>query len=169
MTENGQPLGTVSRERGSVHLERTIAAGLDDVWAAWTDPARMSAWLAPVEGSAPAAGATFRLRMTADETATCTVQAWEPPRLLELTWDYTGEGPSRLRLQLAAVDGGTRLVLDHDRLVHGDPAGYGAGWHAELDLLAAHLAGEPKPSFMPRYEELLPSYRAAAGGRRLAH
>lgn len=157
-----EPLGAVSRSRGTVHLERTIAATLDRVWAAWTDPSVMGEWFAPVDG-VPGPGATFVLRMTADESATCTVQAWDPPRLFELTWDYTGEGASRLRVELSESDGGgTRLVLDHDRLFDADPAGYGAGWHAELELLQAHLDGRPKPQFTPRYEQLLPLYEAAA-------
>lgn len=158
-------LGTASRDRGSVHLERPIAASIETVWAAWTDPARMSQWLAPVEGT-PAECATFVLRMTGDEAATCTVHAWEPPRLIELSWHYTGEAPSRLRIRLSETDGpggdGTRLVLDHDRLFDADPVDYGAGWHAELDLLVAYLGGEPKPAFMPRFERLRPLYASAA-------
>jgi uncharacterized protein YndB with AHSA1/START domain len=145
-----------------VHLERTLPAGIEVVWAAWTDPERMAGWLAPVDG-VPGSGARFVLAMDADETATCTVTRWEPPRLLELTWDYTGEGPSRLRLELLELDGGgTRLVLDHDQLTDHDVADYGAGWHVELELLHAYLEGAAKPDFARRYGELKPLYDAAA-------
>jgi uncharacterized protein YndB with AHSA1/START domain len=153
-------LGTVSRDRGAVHLERTIPAAIDRVWAAWTTPERM-AWLAQVDGE-PNPGATFVLAMDDAETATCTVNQWRPPHLLELTWDYTGEGPSRLRIELFEAGGGaTRLVLDHDLLTGADPVDYGAGWHVELELLAAYLAGEPLPDFASRYGQLRPLYDAA--------
>lgn len=159
-------LGTVSRSRAAVHLERTLPAGIEKVWAAWTQPERMGGWLAPVEG-VPGPDATFVLKMDVEETATCTIKHWEPPRLLELIWDYTGEGPSRLRIELSessTVDGGTRLVLDHDQLANSNPADYGAGWHVELECLHAYLTGTAKPDFDQRFAELKPLYAAATEG-----
>jgi len=155
-------LGTVSRSRAAVHLERTMPAGIDTVWAAWTDPATMGRWLAPVPSGVPGPGAVFVLQMDPEEAATCTVTRWEPPRLVELTWDHPGDGSSRLRVELSTVDGGTRLVLDHDRLAGTDPVNYGAGWHVELEFLHAYLTGTAKPDFDERFAELQPSYRAAA-------
>jgi len=153
-------IGAVSRTRASVHLERQLAASPDQVWAMWTDPERLGRWLAPVESGAPGPGATFVLRMEVDETATCTVQRWEPPRLLELTWDYTGERPSRFRLELRAEQGGTRLLLDHDRLDAADPVDYGAGWHTHLEALAARLADAPTPAFGELFRTLRAAYAA---------
>lgn len=86
-------LGHVDRAAGAVHLARHLPVPPHVVWAALTDPARLSAWLAPVESGAPGDGATFVIRMNPRETATCTVVGWDPPHELRLTWDYTDEGP----------------------------------------------------------------------------
>ena len=157
MSEPTDP-GAVSWTRAAVHLERRLSAAPRRVWAAWTDAGWLSRWLGPVERGVPGPGATFVLRMAAAETATCTVTRWEPPRLLELVWDYSGERPSRLRLELRAEDAGTHLVLDHDRLDGADgPLDYGAGWQAHLAVLAANLAGTP----MPVFDKIFPPLRAA--------
>ena len=156
-------LGTVSRALAAVHLERTVATDIETVWAAWTDPDRMARWLAPVASGTPGPSSTFVLQMDADEAVVCTATRWEPPRLLELTWDYPGEGSSRLRVELTATgDGTTALVLDHDRLDDADPVDYGAGWHVELEYLDAYLNGTAKPDFDERYAQLRPAYEAAA-------
>jgi len=99
--------------------------------------------------------------MAPTQTATCTVTRWEPPRLLELVWDYTGEGPSRLRLELTGVDDGTRLTLKHDQLGQtDDPVDYGAGWHAHLETLAADLTGKQPPVFEDIFSRLHAAYAA---------
>lgn len=163
------PLGTVNRTDGRVHLERLLPASIAEVWDAVTDPARLQAWLAPVEAGAPATG-RFVLRMNDTETATCTVTGWEPPRLLRLTWDYTGEGPSELRLELSEAGSATRLCLTHERIPV-DPIQYGAGWHVHLDRLLGHLGGTEGAAsgcagddFMSAYRAIEPHYAAAATG-----
>lgn len=157
-----EQLGIASRARGTVHLERRFTAPPERVWAAWTDPARMSRWLAPVDGT-PGPDAVFVLRMEPGVTATCTVTRWEPPETLALVWDFASEGPSRLNLALHPDGTGTRLVLDHQQ-IPSDPVDYAAGWHAQLDLLDADLAGTPPPPFEQRYTELYGAYSAATSG-----
>lgn len=166
------PLGTVDRQAGAVHLERHLVASATRVWDALTDPDRLGTWLGPVEAGRPGPGATFVVRMDDTETATCTVTTWDPPHRLELTWDYTGEGPSQLRIALADTEDGCRLVLDHVRL-DVDPVSYGAGWHAHLDELAAVLetegtavvtatGGPDRTRFAAAYADLFPRYAAVA-------
>lgn len=94
--------------------------------------------------------------MDADETATCSVTEWEPTRLLELTWDYTGEGRSRLRL--TPEGDRTVLRLDHDRLPSPSATGYGAGWQLYLDRLAAELTGNQAPDLVGTFPRLLAAY-----------
>lgn len=159
-------LGTVDRAEGAVHLERTLPAPIADVWAALTDPPRLSAWLGDVVEGEPGPGATFVLQVEDDERVVCTVHAWQPPDELVLTWDYTGEGPSRLRIGLTTAGAGTRLTLDHERLAV-DPVQYGAGWHLHLDVLAAHLGEDAAadlrgPRFAATYRELHRRYAAVA-------
>jgi hypothetical protein len=68
-----------------------------------------------------------------------------------------------VRWQLGAVDGGraTRLTLVHSLLTADMAPGYGAGWHAHLEQLAGHLAGDV-PEWVPLYRELRPRYDAMA-------
>ncbi|GAA0911223.1 SRPBCC family protein [Nonomuraea longicatena] len=161
-----------SLTRGAVHLDRVLKAPPARVWAMWTEPERLARWLGPVESGAPGPGATFTLGMEPGVRATCTVTAWEPERLLELDWHYPGEGDSRLRITLEPAEGGTRLVLDHDRLDDAGPVEYGAGWHTYLDLLAADLEERQAPRFDERFRELRAAYgsRSAglSGGRNIA-
>ncbi|WP_052668564.1 SRPBCC family protein [Nitriliruptor alkaliphilus] len=163
-------LGTVDRDAGAVHLERVLSVPPHEVWAALTDPARLRAWLGHVIEGRPGPAARFVLRMDDQETATCTVTTWDPPRELGLTWDYTGEGPSVLRLGLVDIGGGTRLTLDHERLPV-DPVQYGAGWHAHLDALDGHLTGAAAfeegcegADFAAAFDDLMPRYAAVAVG-----
>lgn len=163
-------LGTVDRDAGTVHLERVLSAPPDEVWDALTDPARLRAWLGKVTDGRPGPDARFVLRMDDQETATCTVTTWDPPRELGLTWDYTGEGPSVLRIGLTELGGGTRLTLAHERIAV-DPVQYGAGWHAHLDALEGLLTGEAAfedgcegADFAGAFDDLAPRYAAAAVG-----
>lgn len=163
-------LGSVNRVTASVHLERTLPAHPEDVWAALTEPHRLEHWLEPVTDGNPGPGGTFVLRMTAEDTATCTVTAWDPPHRLDLTWDYTGEGASLLGIRLSEVDGGTGIALAHDELPT-DPAEHAARWHVYLDCLADHLVGIDRsagtcgqPAFTARRRVLEKRYAEAAVG-----
>lgn len=141
-----------------MHLERTFDAPTERGWLTWTDPARLRRWLGAVEEGAAGEGATFVIRMDIDATATCFVTAWSPPRLLELTWDYTGEGRSRLQVELTAQGDRTVLRLDHGQLPADSATGYGAGWQLYLDALAADLRGDPAPDFARTFPRLLAAY-----------
>lgn len=152
------PLGAVSRTGGTVRLERTFDASAERVWLMCTDPSNLGRWLGAVEQGAPGEGATFVLRMDTDETATCSVTTWSPPRLLELTWDYTGEGRSRVRLELTPDGNRTVLRLDHDQLPGDSAPAYGAGWQLYLEVLAAVLADHAPPDFAELFPPLLVAY-----------
>lgn len=153
-------LDSVLRTRTAVHLERRFSASPAQVWSAWTDPVRLGRWLAPVVSGAPGPGRTFVLRMAPSETATCTVTTWDPPERLDLIWDYSGEGPSRFRLRLQGLDdGGTHVLLDHDRLHStSNLIEYAAGWHTHVEGLAAHLVNGPRPDFDSTFRSLHAAY-----------
>lgn len=163
-------LGTVDRATGLVRLQRTVPASPTEVWDALTDPARLPAWLAPVQQGAPGPGETFVLRMNDRETATCTVIGWDPPHELRLVWDYTDEGRSEVSFRLVALDGQTQVTLEHASIPV-DAVQYGAGWHAHLDFLAGSLVGADHAvdgcddaAFLAAHEALEPRYAAAATG-----
>lgn len=137
------------------------------VWAAWTDPAVLPSWFGPVLSGRPGPAQHYVLegRGAHGDTIECTVRTWQPDRVLEHTWRYTGETESLFRLELTG-DGaeGTTLVIDHTGFgPEADPADYAAGWHMYTDMLEAHLAGtEPPADSDARWQELLPLYAAAA-------
>lgn len=148
-------------DRVAVHFERTFATSAEDLWNALTEPDRLSRWLAPVDGRLDAGG-TYRIDFGDDEVTTGTVQTCDPPRLLDLTWDFPGESTSRLLATIDTVDDGARLILDHSRLPADQAASYGAGWHAHLTRLAALLVKQPLPRWEERFELCLGQYRTAA-------
>jgi uncharacterized protein YndB with AHSA1/START domain len=97
----------------SVRLTRRYAASPEEVWAAITEPESVAHWLGrPIPGKA---------------------RVVEPQRVLELEWRPDGEPPSVVRFDLAAVEGGTRLVLDHSRLDERTCMRYGAAWTRAFD------------------------------------
>ncbi len=111
------------------------------VWQALTDPAELDQW-APFT-------AARDLSRTGDTTLTMvdgdqrddlpgTVLRAEPPTLLEYTW-----GDDRLRWELAAAGGGTRLTLRHTLADQGIEAQVATGWHICVAVLQHHLDGDP--------------------------
>src|SRR6476660_7915256 len=74
--------------KGIARIEDRFDTGVDDLWSALTDPARLARWLGEVEGDLRLGG-TFRARFFASGwEGTGRVEACEPPhRLLVLTRD----------------------------------------------------------------------------------
>ena len=93
-----------------------------------------------------------------DRTGTGTISVFDPPRVLEYEWRFTGEQDSVVRFELRSSGGGTELTLVHRRLGADAGRGYSAGWQAHLDLLEEALAGEVRTDWQERFEALLPEY-----------
>jgi len=160
-------IGTASRTARSVHLQRTMPADPATVWAAWTGPAVLPAWFGPVLSGMPGPDSHYVLEGRGEhgDTIECGVRTWEPVRVFEHTWRYTGETVSVFRLELMdRGDGSTRLVIDHTGFgPEADPADYAAGWHMYTDCLESYLAGTAPPADSDaRWLELLPAYAEAA-------
>jgi uncharacterized protein YndB with AHSA1/START domain len=97
MTGNARPgnriLGSLRSADGTgiVRIEDRYTAGIDDVWAALTDPSRLPRWYGQVEGDLRPGGA-FRLHIESDGwDGTGRVEACEPPRRLVVTTRETEE------------------------------------------------------------------------------
>ena len=111
-------------ELAALRLTRRYSASIEEVWRALTDPEAMSRWLAPPDE------VEAQLRMV------------EQGRVLELDWHRRGERDSLVRLELAADDAGTVLVLDHSRLDARVCMGYFGFWAPRLDRFGATVGGE---------------------------
>ncbi len=150
--------GTVRRDGdfGGVHFERLYGAAPEELWDAWTSPARVSRWLGASLVGDLRVGGSARLVWgdDPDSQVDLVVNEMKPPELLEWQWTINGEPSTLLRVELTPVPDGTLLVLDHSRLPASQFAGLSAGWHDFLDVL-----GSGGPSVDDRWRELLPAYQ----------
>ena len=81
---------------------------IDDVWDAITSAERIPRWFLPVSGDLRLGG-RYQLQGNAGGKIT----ACEPPRTLDLTWEFGGQ-TSWVNVRLSELsDGGTRLKLEH--------------------------------------------------------
>jgi uncharacterized protein YndB with AHSA1/START domain len=146
----------------TIRFERVLAHSPTDVWAALTEPDRLSDWLALAEVE-PGEGGSMTLDFGDGGIERCRITVWDPPRLLAYDWKFVGEMPSQVSWELSALDGGsaTRLTLEHTLLDAAVAPAYGAGWHAHLDQLAGHLDGDAGP-WQERFDAVLERYRDAA-------
>ncbi|HEX5533700.1 MAG TPA: SRPBCC domain-containing protein [Actinomycetales bacterium] len=166
----------------AVRFERHYATDVADLWSAITKPARLARWFETVEAAdgGLCEGGGYRIDWGEGGITEGAIERCRPPHELQVTWTFPGEPTSLLVVQLRPASGGADavegdepgavLVIDHSRLPATQAAGYGAGWHAYLDRLAAEGvasgsddAASPHGGFDwdQRWSELMPAYRAA--------
>ena len=162
---NGFGSITTAGETHTLRFERLLTFAREEVWAALTEPARMADWLAEATVR-PGPEGEITLDFGEGGTEGGRITLWEPPALLEYEWNFVGERPTQVRWELEALEEGrcTRLTLVHRLLQPESSPGYGAGWHAHLDQLEGHLAGDT-PEWSRRFEELRPRYAELAASR----
>lgn len=152
-------LGTFQRhgDRVDLRYERHYPHPIETIWAALTDPARLNDWmgLALVE---PHVGGRYELFIDRPRPMTGRILTWEPPRLLEFSWD-TGDAPGTVvRCELVPDGGGTRLIFLHKGVGHVWIGLVLPGWHVHLERLGSLLSGQAQPFSMPRWRELQSTY-----------
>jgi uncharacterized protein YndB with AHSA1/START domain len=161
---NGRLLGRLHSEngRGALRMENRVAASVDDVWSAITDPARLSRWYGVVEGDLRPGGVyTARVHASGWE-GTGRVETCEPSRRLVLRAAEPGQSEHRTEVTLTADGDATVVVWD----VHGLPleyiAAFGAGIQVHIEDLAAYLVGGERCDSDARMDELMPAYADVA-------
>jgi uncharacterized protein YndB with AHSA1/START domain len=132
-----------------IRLERVIRAPREDVFHAWTDPARLSSWWGPpgvpvnrLEGELRPGGA-YRIAMS-EPTGGERVLEWtfreiDPPRRLVYGWRWLqgGGDDSLVVVEFADLGDRTRVVVEHSGLPdERSRAGHESGWIGCLDNLA---------------------------------
>lgn len=144
-TRDGEPVRVVT-------ATRTYPSPPEDVWDALTDPERLGRWFTPVSGDLRLGG-RYKLEGNAEGTVT----GCEPPRLLELTWEFAGD-VGWVDVELTAAGAGTQLRLRHAARVDREhwqeygPGAVGVGWDLALLGLGVHLA-EPDRKLDHGWEE----------------
>jgi len=152
-------LGTFSRDGDIVDLryERRYPRPIGTVWAALTEPVRLAAWLgqALVE---PHVGGRYELFIDRKRPMTGRILTWQPPALLEFSWD-TGDAPaSVVRCELSSDGDGTRLIFAHKGIGFVWIGLVLPGWHVHLERVDLLLAGTVQPMDMTRWRELQTIY-----------
>jgi len=146
----------------TLRFERVLDHPPTEVWSALTEPASLGEWLAAAEVE-PGPEGTITLDFGEGGIEKCRITLWDPPRALAYEWNFLGEKPTHVSWELETVSDGaaTRLTLEHTLLDAGVAPDYGAGWHAHLDQLAGHLAGDT-PEWGDLFETLRPRYAELA-------
>jgi uncharacterized protein YndB with AHSA1/START domain len=153
------PLGTVERrgDLADLRYERRYDRPPEMVWAALTVPERIADWIgkAYVE---PRLGGRFELFIDRKQPTKGVITVWQPPLLLEYTWQ-SGEDPATtVRWELTAEGGGTRLVFTHNGLRYPWIGLVLPGWHAHLRWLGIAAAGMRKEFDMAEWRALQQLY-----------
>lgn len=141
--------------------EEIYRTDIDDLWHAVTTRERLARWMEDYQGDLRLGG-TWSAGGSGDSPwVRGTVTACDAPRSFTTTWHAVNEQPTELTVRLEPVEGGTRLVLEHDGV---QSLGYGAGWQTYLEQLVrviddaeVDLGGED--AWQARFEQLDPVIR----------
>lgn len=156
--------GVVQKTEGGYRLsfQRPYATTPDDLWDTLTSPHRVKRWLADLTGDLRPGG-HYRLDFgdgsDPDQVTEGTIEVCDPPLSLRVTWSFGRQGDSVVEAYLTSDRSTTWLSLRHTLPTDQAP-GYGAGWHAYLDLLEAEIAGTEIPAWDPTFMRYLPHYQA---------
>jgi uncharacterized protein YndB with AHSA1/START domain/tRNA A-37 threonylcarbamoyl transferase component Bud32 len=115
----------------TIRLEQRVNAPADQVFAAWIEPLRMTAWYAPTDDFGPTqaevdleVGGRYRVAMFPpgkDQPAVVTGQYCriDPPRSLSFTWSWISPRvdthETQVTLEFHAQGEATNVVLTHER------------------------------------------------------
>ncbi|WP_350347686.1 SRPBCC domain-containing protein [Agromyces sp. G08B096] len=156
MTEN-QP-SVVDEDAFTVRRTIRIAAPIEKVWSAVTEPAHISRWFGTTVLHGAGAGAEGTITFPDYGAVPLRVEAMDAPHRVAYRWsndDAAGGLPDRMdeaastvfTFTLEAVAGGTQLTVVETGFERtSDPAAnlasHAEGWVSELDKLVALLEGD---------------------------
>ncbi|WP_394554968.1 SRPBCC domain-containing protein [Agromyces sp. MMS24-JH15] len=147
------PPSTVDREAFAVRRTIRIAAPVEQVWRAVTQPEHISKWFGIAEFSGTAVGATGTLEFPGYGKVPLRIEAIDEPRSISYRWgndDALGSLPDAVddatstvfTFTLEPIADGTRLTVVETGFERtSNPAenlaSHGEGWVSELDKLVA--------------------------------
>lgn len=126
--------------------ERQIAASPETVFAFFTDPAKLTRWLAVEATLDPRPGGVCAQTHVGDSGRRYSMRGRfvevSPPSRVVFTWGFEDDdvdvapGASTVEVTLEARKGGTRLRLVHRDLPGSERGAHDRGWQGMLDRLA---------------------------------
>jgi serine/threonine protein kinase len=142
----------------TIHIEKHITAPPEQVFAVWTDPNQFSDWYAPSDDFGPtvgeidlAVGGQWRVGMllpgkSDPRYVSGQYSRIEPARSLSFTWAWEpnkpGDRETQVTLELSPKDGGTDLVLTHERFrSETDKDSHAEGWRGCIERLKRKFGG----------------------------
>jgi uncharacterized protein YndB with AHSA1/START domain len=166
MTGGASVLGSLHSVDGEgvVRMGDRLETGIDDLWGALTDPARLAQWFGEVEGEL-SQGGEFRVRIALAGERRGRVEACEPPQHLRLTMRDPDPQPGQpertvIEAQLIAEGAQTRVVWEERGMPVTLLPAYGAGIQIHVEHLADYLNGRQLRNAEARWNELFPAYEA---------
>lgn len=160
----------------SVRFERLLPGPIEFAWDYLTRPELLKTWFAELTLQ-PRVGGAIEVTMGADQTGDCNassvsgvIREFDPPHVIAFSWiprrqqkdgsvEAIDEGV--VRFELKPRGDKVQLTLTHTRIPTSELAGYGGGWHAFLDVLAARLDKRSDVSVGVVYGQVHKSYEAA--------
>ena len=143
-------------DRWQLRFVRRLGHRPEKVWRAITEAEHLAAWFPAEMHGERKAGArlTFVFAEGEGPNTDGEMLAFDPPTLLEYRW-----GEETLRFELEPDGDATVLTFLNTFDELGKAARDAAGWHACLDILGYHLAGEQPPwGPMERWQEVHGDY-----------
>jgi uncharacterized protein YndB with AHSA1/START domain len=133
-----------------LQVKKFIKASPQKVFEAWTKPEIMKLWFCPEEltpgpitADARVGGKYSGTMIGKDQSHTATGVYQEVIANKKLVFTHGWEGPARaetlVTVELHEKDGGTEVILTHERLAPEGVEGHTQGWRSTLDNLAKHL------------------------------
>ena len=141
--------------RPSLTLKRRLNASPEKVYAAWTNPQKITRWFGPASVKAGTEQASIDARIGGRYRISFTIENGEyhevggvyremvPHRRLVFSWAWhsTPERESRVTVTLKPDGDGTLLTLHHEQLFDQTARdGHERGWIGTLDKLENYLA-----------------------------
>jgi uncharacterized protein YndB with AHSA1/START domain len=140
-------------------FERFLKHPAEKVWAALTEPEKLSRWFADAVVDLKVGGTIDLKFKPVGNTETCTITELIPMSVLEYTW-----GKDKLRWELEPREDGCLLVLKEFFTVLDDhrPRDL-SGWHTIVDMLPAVLDGEEVEFSIPKARQVCERYKEMLG------
>jgi uncharacterized protein YndB with AHSA1/START domain len=122
-----------------------IAASVETVFEHFVDPTLLVSWMGDWAELDPRPGGCFAVDINGVIIRGSYVRV-ERPHGIEIAWGEQGNplmppGATRLSVRLRAIEGGTRLELEHDGLAETEAEKHAVGWPHFLERLRVRAPG----------------------------